>query len=110
MNIFSKLVNFFRVWDTKKLVRNIKFLVSHELSEEFFMAIDDAVEQSVFEADELRASLFPIRLKVLDKYESLKLLEENPKSLARLGDGEFGIMEGRSLAFQKYDPVLAELL
>ena len=104
MNVFSKLADFCRVWDTRKLIRNIKFLASHELGKEFFMARDDAVEQSVFEADELRASLFPLRPKVLDKYESLRLLEEKPKSLARLGDGEVDIMEGRSLAFQKYDP------
>ena len=110
MNIFIKVINFFRVWNTRTLLRNIKFLVSHDLRIEFFLAIDDAVERSVFEADELKAALFPLRPKVLDKHESLKLLEEKPKSLARLGDGEVDIMEGRDIPFQKYDPVLAEKL
>ncbi len=62
----------------------------------------------MFEFEELRDAFFPLRPTVLDKYESLRLLEENPKSLARIGDGEVDIMDGRSIPFQKYDPVLAE--
>lgn len=38
------------------------------------------------------------------------MLLSNPKSFYRFGDGEFDIITGHSIPFQKYDPKLANLL
>ncbi|MBR1617558.1 SP_1767 family glycosyltransferase, partial [bacterium] len=48
--------------------------------------------------------------KVLDKYETLKELINSSKSIARYGDGEFNLIWGESLPFQKYNNVLAQRL
>lgn len=52
-----------------------------------------------------------IRLpKVLGLYESIALLISSGKSLARFGDGEFKLMSGEGINFQKADTNLAERL
>lgn len=48
--------------------------------------------------------------KVLNLYDTLYALVDSNKSLARFGDGEFKIMMGESINFQKYDKKLAERL
>ena len=48
--------------------------------------------------------------KVLDIEKSLSALINSNKSLARFGDGEFKIMFGESINFQKYDPELSQKL
>ena len=48
--------------------------------------------------------------KVLNLYDSLYALVDSDKSLARFGDGEFKIMLGESINFQKYDPILSKRL
>lgn len=48
--------------------------------------------------------------KVLNLYDTLYTLVDSDKSLARFGDGEFKIMMGESINFQKYDKKLAERL
>ena len=42
--------------------------------------------------------------------ETIEELKNTDKSIIRFGDGEFSIMEGESICFQKYDPSLAEKL
>ena len=44
--------------------------------------------------------------KVLNLYDTLYTLVDSDKSLARFGDGEFKIMMGESINFQKYDKKL----
>ena len=39
--------------------------------------------------------------------ETIRKLAEHPKSFCRFGDGEFTLMMGGSIGFQKYDPKLA---
>lgn len=48
--------------------------------------------------------------KVMDLYESLYALIDSEKSLARFGDGEFKLMMGESINFQKYDKRLGKRL
>lgn len=48
--------------------------------------------------------------KVLNLYDTLYGLIDTDKSLARFGDGEFKIMMGESINFQKYDARLAKRL
>ncbi len=48
--------------------------------------------------------------KIINIKDSLNLLQETNKSLARYGDGEFKLMMGESISFQKYDEKLAGAL
>ena len=48
--------------------------------------------------------------KVMNLYDSLYALIDSNKSLARFGDGEFKLMMGESINFQKYDQRLAKRL
>ena len=107
MGILTKICSLFREWDTMTLLRNLKFLTSKSLWLEYLRHKDEAVEMCVFELEELKNQLLPLIPHVLDKAESLNLLETQPKSFTRFGDGEIAIMEGQSIAFQKYDAELA---
>ena len=56
-------------------------------------------------------TLASVRLpKVLNAWEALYALTSSNKSMARCGDGEFKLIMGENISFQKYDPVLAERL
>ena len=44
---------------------------------------------------------------LLNSEDTVRLLQESPKSFCRFGDGEFTLMGGNSIAFQDYDPELA---
>ncbi len=48
--------------------------------------------------------------KVKNKYETLEELINTNKSMSRFGDGEFNLIWGENLPFQKYDEELAEKL
>ena len=48
--------------------------------------------------------------KVLNAYDALYALTSSGKSMARCGDGEFKLIMGENISFQKYDPKLAERL
>lgn len=48
--------------------------------------------------------------KVLNSLESLKQINKNKLSVTRFGDGEFMIIEGKSIKFQEYDMNLAKRL
>ena len=50
------------------------------------------------------------KLKVLDCWDTLNLMNTMPKNFCRFGDGEIMIIEGKSIPFQKYDRRLAEIL
>lgn len=104
MGFFCKLSTLFRIWNTKNLISNIKFMMLHNPNE--FM--DEILENCVFELDELKDMLLPLKPKVLNREESLEMLRTAPKSFARFGDGEIAIMQGKSILFQDYDSMLAE--
>lgn len=48
--------------------------------------------------------------KVLNAHDALYKLTSSEKSMARCGDGEFKLIMGENISFQKYDSVLAERL
>lgn len=108
MGLFSKFSTLFRLWDTTSFIKNIKLIIAQEINDSILQARNDTIEDCVFELDELREILLPLVPSVLNKPDSLSLLMDKPKSLARFGDGEIAIMQGKDIAFQKYDAVLAE--
>ncbi len=72
--------------------------------------IDEKFSNLLYELADPR-TLQNIRLpKVLNLYDTLYDLVDSNKSLARFGDGEFKIMMGESINFQKYDAKLAKRL
>ena len=56
--------------------------------------------------NELERRKYPIQ--VLSTADTLRAIREQRCSLSRFGDGEFDLIFGNSLKFQKYDPRLAE--
>lgn len=48
--------------------------------------------------------------KVLNAWDALYLVASSDKSMARLGDGEFKLIMGENISFQKFDPELSERL
>lgn len=48
--------------------------------------------------------------KILNDDDSLYAVLSSDKSMARFGDGEFKLMIGENISFQKYDPILAKRL
>ena len=48
--------------------------------------------------------------KVLDSLESLKKINKERLSISRYGDGEFQIINGKSIKFQDYDDILSKRL
>lgn len=71
---------------------------------------DDLMANLLYELADPR-TLQSVKLpKVLNLYDSLYALVDSDKSLARFGDGEFKIMLGESINFQKYDPILSKRL
>lgn len=108
MGTFRKIYDVCRAWNTRRFLRNIRFLIENDVNEAFFAVKDETIEDCVFELDELKEFYLSCVPRILDRSESLELLESHPKSFARFGDGEVDIMQGKDIAFQKYDPLLAE--
>lgn len=85
------------------LWRNIKFLMRVDLR----MELGNYVGHRAKLADLLKdANLFKIR----DFEETAEFLASSSASIARYGDGEFAIMEGRGITFQQPDAGLARRL
>jgi hypothetical protein len=49
-------------------------------------------------------------IKIMSKETTIKELLENKKSIARFGDGEFKIIFGRNIWFQRYNETLKKRL
>ena len=108
MGVLHKIKTLCHIWDTKRVLRNVKFLIENDLKDFNAALTDEILEDCVFELDELRNFLLQQAPKILDRAESLALLLRQPKSFARFGDGEVAIMQGKDHIFQKYDSRLAE--
>jgi glycosyltransferase family protein len=63
-----------------------------------------------FESIQYRNYKYVSCLKIMTDKESVDYLAENVVSFCRFGDGEIALMKGESIAFQKYDPLLAQRL
>lgn len=85
------------------LIQNLRLLGAGSLERSMESNMQDAMVIS-----ELRAMVSrPKQPMILGPEETLCKLAENPKSFCRFGDGEFTLMTGGSIGFQKYDPQLA---
>lgn len=58
----------------------------------------------------IRGRRFKYKINVKSNYETVKFILNTSASVIRLGDGEFDIMRGKSIPYQKYDKVLANRL
>lgn len=90
------------------VLRNIKFLATHRLNLEFqeylFRAKDEALDDMVYEYEENKKNLR--KFTILGEEEFVQLLQKQPKSFVRFGDGEVKLMRGLGQPFQKYDDKL----
>lgn len=68
------------------------------------------LQNSVFEDEEFINNGCVNIPKVKDRHETLEILLNSNKSIARYGDGEFNLIYGNDLAFQKYSEELAKRL
>lgn len=104
-SFFNDLNKAKKYWNWKRIRNNIRFLIKNDIEDEKYMLKDEAIEDAVYEFEELSQSIK--HLKVLNEIESIEMLSEKPKSFARYGDGEINVMNGEDTAFQKYDSELA---
>lgn len=92
-----------------QLKSNVYYLMevdlrSHEY-ETIYAIKDHVIEECAIELEDYKQHL--CMLDVLNSEQTLHLLETDPKSFTRFGDGEIHIMQGKDQPFQKYDPELA---
>jgi glycosyltransferase family protein len=87
----------------RMLWRNLKFLMRTDLR----FGLADMAGCRCKLADMLRTTKMPA---ILDFEETAERLATSERSLARFGDGEFAVVEGRSIAFQRADAGLARRL
>lgn len=94
----------------RQLRINLFYLMDVDLRTHEFDTIykikDEVIEECVMESEEYRQRL--INLRVLDAKDTIRMLENYPKSFSRFGDGEIHIIQGKDQEFQKYDPKLAQ--
>lgn len=84
-------------------VHNLRLLGAGSLGQ---MIVDNRRDDMII--SELRAMKARDKLPVvLSPEETVQRLVKNPKSFCRFGDGEFSLMLGYNIGFQKYDPRLA---
>lgn len=108
MGLIQKLKRI-KNYNWKQLRENIYFLEQNDLTKREYDLIykvkDEVIEECAYELEEYKARL--TKLQVLDSEQTIKMLENYPKSYTRYGDGEIHIMQGKDQAFQKYEPELA---
>ena len=96
----------------KNLVRNINYLSKHSLwdqREEDIVyltekILDDGLYEYGIELPNKKS------IKILTQEETLSLIEQQPKSFVRTGDGEIGLILGNNQPFQKYEKEIADIL
>ena len=96
----------------KNLMRNINYLTKHILC--------DQSEQDIYYLKEkiLDDGLYEYGIKlpnkksvkILTQEETLSLIEQQPKSFVRTGDGEISLILGNNQPFQKYEKEIADIL
>lgn len=104
-------------YSLKTFVRNIRYLARYNLKEmdnklssllptpTYFLHLADMLR------DEIKNDFDKITPPIVkDSFETLEILLQSQKSFIRFGDGEYDIMEGKSIPFQEYDKHLAQTL
>lgn len=92
----------------RNLYKNIKYLLRNRLEKQDFLRLsyEDVLENCLYympNTDVPRPDMY-------DVSETLKLLVDTDLSIARYGDGELMIIEGKNIPFQEYDKNLAQRL
>lgn len=90
----------------KLLLKNLKYISKSDLRKRhmFDLDIEDIFASILYYIP--NASI--LRPDVKDRKETLEILCNTEKSLARFGDGELSIICGKSIPFQEYDALLAK--
>lgn len=96
----------------KNLLRNINYLMKHSLwdqrEEDIVYLTNKILDDGIYEYGlDLPAYR---KLKILEKNDSIDVILQSNKSFVRMGDGEIRIMQGIDQPFQRYEPVIAEIL
>ncbi|HED0491776.1 GT-D fold domain-containing glycosyltransferase [Campylobacter jejuni] len=100
-------------YSLRRFLKNIAYMAKYNLKElnnrtEILTTLPSFIDRIKYEIkDDLEDIVLP---KIMDNFETLKYLIESDKSFIRFGDGEYSIMEGKGIAFQKYDEKLAKNL
>lgn len=96
----------------KNFVRNINYLTKHSLWDQreadIVYLTNKILNDGLYEYG--IASPQKSTLHILDQDSSLALLESNPKSFVRIGDGEIRLMWGDDQPFQKFEKEIVERL
>lgn len=92
----------------RNLYKNIKYLLRNRLESQDFVRLsyENVLENCLYylpNTDVPRPDMYDIS-------ETLKLLTSKNVSIARYGDGELMIIDGKDIPFQKYDERLAQRL
>lgn len=107
-------------YSLKIFIRNFRYLWRYNLKEidnklhdllRFAPTPDYFYNFEVMLRDEIKNDFDTIAPPIVkDNFETLQMLLDSQKSFIRFGDGEYDIMEGRDIPFQKYDKNLAKTL
>ncbi|MDD6157370.1 MAG: GT-D fold domain-containing glycosyltransferase [Lachnospiraceae bacterium] len=89
----------------KRLLKNLVYLSSIDLRRDSFNEFINSKDVEIYNIAKKYYSP-----KILSPEATLELLENNPKSFTRFGDGELSIMTGTSIPFQKFEIGLQEYL
>lgn len=95
--VFKKKIFYKRRKQVKNLLKNLIYLSHFDMR---VNALDNIVLSQEFEIKEKLENL--IKPCIMNSEESIALLEKEPKSFCRVGDGELEIISGNSIPFQEY--------
>ena len=100
----------------KTLYKNLKFLCKNDLWD-IKRASEWATLETIPEIRKLRLfnemqqhKLLSLNADILNYNDSIDYIIDNKCSLCRFGDGEFNLINGGDVSFQKYNPQLAQRL
>ncbi len=106
------LIKKIKSYDWKMIKENIYFLMHNDLrSYEYDLVYkikDETLEECARELDDYKNNIKDLH--IFNSDQTLKALEDNPKSFARYGDGEIQLIKGNDIAFQNYHPELSRRL
>lgn len=94
----------------KNVIKNIIYLFKYSIEDreketlyEALIRVEDVYKYEIM--DNLESAS---KLDVISAEETIDILLHKPKSFCRFGDGEILLMQGQSIAFQKFDRILSE--
>ncbi|WP_104721365.1 GT-D fold domain-containing glycosyltransferase [Helicobacter mesocricetorum] len=100
-------------YSLKTFINNIKYLARYNLKEmdKKLNTLPDWSDFAELLRDEIKNDFDAIKPpNIKNSFETLEILLQTQKSFIRFGDGEYILMNGGSIGFQKYDANLARAL